>query len=167
MFQLLSENPELQPILSNEFETSFRKVSNDTRHVRSLLTSLLQLTKFTALVVDGIDEIEYVERQFLLKQLLEMNRDCENMKLLISSRAEDDIARLLRDKGEPVLVNTKNGGHIRAYLQHRADSWLSSNEFDEETSAEIRRLLGPLASRANGQNSSYPVDCVLISNTNL
>ena len=156
IFQLLLENPDLQPILSHEFQSNFRKLSSDTTHVRGLLTKLLQIAGFTCVIVDGLDEIEETERQFLLRTLLEVHRDCEDMKLLISSRAEDDITRLLQNEIEPVRVDKKNVEDIRTYVQQRTDEWLASSGFDVETSTETRRLLVPLASKANGEYVSRP-----------
>ena len=156
IFQLLLENPDLQPILSHEFQSNFRKLSSDTTYVRGLLTKLLQIAGFTYVIVDGLDEIEETERQFLLRTLLEVHRDCEDMKLLISSRAEDDITRLLQNEIEPVRVDKKNVEDIRTYVQHRTDEWLASSGFDVETSTEARRLLVPLVSKANGEYVSRP-----------
>lgn len=156
IFQLLLENPDLQPILSHEFQSNFRKLSSDTTYVQGLLTKLLQIAGFTCVIVDGLDEIEESERQFLLRALLEVHRDCEDMKLLISSRAEDDITRLLQNETEPVRVDKKNVEDIRTYVQQRTDEWLASSGFDVETSTETMRLLVPLASKANGEYVPRP-----------
>ena len=156
IFQLLLENPDLQPILSHEFQSNFRKLSSDTTYVQGLLTKLLQIAGFTCVIVDGLDEIEESERQFLLRALLEVHRDCEDMKLLISSRAEDDITRLLQNETEPVRVDKKNVEDIRTYVQQRTDEWLASSGFDVETSTETMRLLVPLTSKANGEYVPRP-----------
>jgi hypothetical protein len=156
VFQLLLENPDLQPILSDDFQSNFRKLSSDTTYIRSLLTKLLKFGVITHVIVDGLDEIEDTERQFLLRALLEMNRDCEDMKLLISSRDEDDISRLLQNGVKPVRVDDKNVEDVTAYLQQRTDVWLASSGFDVETSAETRRLLVPPASKANGEYAPHP-----------
>jgi hypothetical protein len=156
IFQLLLENLDLQPILSQEFQSNFRKLSSDTTYVRGLLTKLLQVAGFTCVIVDGLDEVEETERQFLLRALLEVHRDCEDMKLLISSRAEDDITRLLQNEIEPVRVDKKNVEDIKTYVQQRTDEWLASSRFDVETSTETRTLLVPLASKANGEYVPRP-----------
>ena len=156
VFQLLLENPDLQPILSHEFQSNFRKLSSDTTYVRGLLTKLLQIAGFTCVIVDGLDEMEETERMFLLRALLEVHRDCEDMKLLISSRAEDDITRLLQNETGPVRIDKKNAEDIKTYVQQRTDEWLASSGFDVETSTETRRLLVPLASKANGEYVSHP-----------
>lgn len=156
IFQLLLENPDLQPILSHEFQSNFRKLSSDTTYVRGLLIKLLQIEGFTYVILDGLDEIEETERQFLLRALLEVHQDCEDMKLLISSRAEDDITRLLQNEIEPVRVDKKNAEDIRTYVQQRTNEWLASSGFDVETSTETRRLLVPLASKANGEYVPRP-----------
>lgn len=151
----------MQPILSHEFQPNSRKLSSDTTYVKGLLTKLLQITGFTYVIVDGLDEIEEAERRFLLRALLEVHRDCENMKLLISSRAEDDITRLLQKEIGLVRVDKKNVEDIRTYVQQRTNAWLASSGFDVETSVETTRLLVPLASKANGEYIPCPTrQCV-------
>ncbi|KAL1897946.1 hypothetical protein Sste5346_003798 [Sporothrix stenoceras] len=50
----------------------------------------------TYIVMDGLDEMDEDERQILLWQLGDLAKHCEDLRLLISSRAEDDISRALR-----------------------------------------------------------------------
>lgn len=150
IFQLLLDNPHLQPVLSAEYFVNPRKVSSDTKYVRNLLVDLIQALDITYVVVDGLDEIDQTERQILLKDLLEVNRDTSNMKLLVSSRIERDIVRLLPTDVEAGQVNDRNINDIKAYVQERTSLWLISSDFDVEASVEIKKLLNPLASKSNG-----------------
>lgn len=104
----------------------------------------------TYIVVDGVDEIDEHERRDLLCTLLELYKDCENLKLLISSRREDDISRILRAEAQSVHIDRKNAGEIQTYLTQRCDTWLSEHDFDLETASEIKRLLRPISFKAEG-----------------
>lgn len=150
IFQLLLENPHLQPVLSAEYRGNQRRILSDTGHVRGLLLDLLQAVDVTYIVLDGLDEINQIERQFVLKELLEINRDSANTKLLLSSRIEPDIVRLLPMNVENERVDDKNIDDIQGYVQIRTEEWLTSSPFDIETSGEIRKLLIPLPTKSGG-----------------
>ena len=123
---------------------------SDTGHVRSLLLDLLKAVDVTYIVLDGLDEINQIERQFVLKELLEINRDSANTKLLLSSRIEPDIVRLLPVNVEKERVDDRNIDDIQAYVQIRTNEWLMFSPFDTETSEEIRKLLVPLPQKSGG-----------------
>ena len=61
----------------------------------NLLKALLVYTGSTYIIINGIDEINKRERYRLLKQLIDMSKTCQDVKILISSRAKDDITNLL------------------------------------------------------------------------
>ena len=79
-----------------------------------------------------------------------MNRDSTNLKLLLSSRIEPDIERLLPINVEKERVDDRNLDDIQAYVQIRSNEWLMFSPFDEETCVEIRKLLGPLPTKSGG-----------------
>lgn len=150
IFQLLLESPHLQPVLSAEYRGNPRSISSDTGHVRSLLLDLLQAIDVTYIVLDGLDEIDQIERQLVLRELLKINRDSANTRLLLSSRIEPDIVRLLPTNVEKERVDDRNIDDIQAYVQIRTDEWLMSSPFDIETCCEIRKLLVPLPKKSEG-----------------
>ena len=117
---------------------------------QDLLLTMLQLVEHPYMIVDGIDEIEYLERQCLLGLLLSLCKDCGNLKLLIGSRGEYDIVSLLRPKALTIRVDHKNSKDIEFYVNSQVDMWCSKLNFDGTTSLEIRTLLSSVALKAKG-----------------
>ena len=152
IFQLLLETPHLQPVITAEYRDNSRRILSDTGHVRSLLLNLLQAVEVTYIILDGLDEINQIERQFVLKELLEINRDSAKTRLLLSSRIEPDIVRLLPTNVEEERVDYRNIDDIQDYVQIRTNEWLMSSPFDIETCGEIRKLIVPLPKKSGGEN---------------
>jgi hypothetical protein len=150
IFQLVLENRNLQPVLYHAYESNYRQLSGTVTYVRDLLLSLLKVAEKPHIVVDGIDEINSLEKQLLLQTLLGLCLDCSTLKLLISSRGEEDIARLLRAKALAIRVDHKNAKDIEDYVNHRIDMWHCELTFDATTTLEIKKLLLPIASKAQG-----------------
>ena len=115
----------------------------------NLLETLLLGAGPTYIVIDGLDEIDEIERCRLLKRLLEMPETCHEMKILMSSRAEADIADLLKDQNS-VRVDSRNAGSIQTFVNRRIEEWFGKCNFLPEAQNEIHRLLAPLASNAKG-----------------
>ena len=97
-----------------------------------------------------MDEIDEVERGRLLKQLLQLCETCEDAKIFISSRAEDDISRLLKDKAT-IRVDDRNAGSIQRYVTQRIREWFLERMFLPEAQTEIQALLAPLSSKSKGR----------------
>lgn len=119
----------------------------------NLLKTLLVCAGPTYIVIDGIDEIDEIERCRLLKQLLEVSKTCQEVKILMSSRAEADIADLLKDQVS-IRVDSRNAGSIQTFVNQRIEEWFSKCSFLPEARAEIQGLLAPLASNAKGMPCS-------------
>jgi hypothetical protein len=102
-------------------------------------------------ILDGVDEIKEYERGVLLQSLLEILENCESMKLLISSRAEVDISKIMGQRTEPIRIDHKNGQDIDSYVRARVNTWLSGLGFDSATSNEIRDLVKPIIGKSKGE----------------
>lgn len=151
IFQLVHENQSLHLLLSQEVQTNFRSVSSNTSYLQELFIKMLKMSEPTYVIVDGVDEIDELERSFLLKTLLETNRLCEDLKLLISSRSEHDISRILQNKARAIRTHEKNILDVEEFVQRKGQTWLNDSPFDDDTSSEIGRLLRPLASKSKGE----------------
>jgi hypothetical protein len=151
IFQLVHENQSLHLLLSQEVQTNFRSVSSNTSYLQELFIKMLKMSEPTYVIVDGVDEIDVLERSFLLKALLETNRLCEDLKLLISSRSEHDISRILQNKARAIRTHEKNILDVEEFVQRKGQTWLNDSSFDDDTSSEIGRLLRPLASKSKGE----------------
>jgi hypothetical protein len=99
-----------------------------------------------------LDEIPEEERQMLLSKLLGIMDGNNEIKLLISSREEYDISRILKGKAKTIRVDRKNLGTIQAYINQRTEVWFRNTEFSTKAVSEIQSLLAPLAANANGQS---------------
>ena len=119
-----------------------------------LLTTLLSTAGPVFIIVDGLDEIDETERVRLLYHLLELSNSCDEAKILISSRMEDDIHTILHDRAVEIRIDSRNAGSIQAFISRRVQEWFLSRDFVPEARAEIKELLAPLSSKANGM---YPV----------
>ena len=126
-----------------------------------LLATLLGTAGSVFIVIDGLDEIDEIERTRLLRGLLELSNTCHEAKFLVSSRIEDDIHKVLHDKAVEVRIDSRNAGSIQAFVEHRAQDWFMSREFLPEDRTEIMGLLAPLSSKANGMYCTFSLDYYL------
>ena len=136
IFQLVANDPDLRLLLCNAFQSRRSDLKGGPTYI----------------VVDGLDEAGELERQMILQELLAILRDTDETKLLISSRLEEDIAKLLTDSAETIRVDHNNAGCIQAYITSRIQQWFNEkNDLDAEAHSEIRRLLAPLSAKAKGK----------------
>jgi hypothetical protein len=93
--------------------------------------------------------MEVVERGILLQQLTDLE-SCPGIKILISSRPEDDIASLLDAKATQIRVDKRNSGSIQSYVNQRTRDWIRAANFDQEIRKKVETLLAPVTGNANG-----------------
>lgn len=157
IFQLTSDDDDLQAILC---QSMAKELKRDLKRAVELLTTLLRVAGPVFIVVDGLDEIDELERARLLQNLLELSKSCDEAKILVSSRIEDDIHAILRDKAVEIRIDSRNAGSIQAFVSRRVQEWFLSRDFLPEARTEIMGLLAPLSWKANGM---YPVFGPLLS----
>ncbi len=93
------------------------------------------------------------ERRLLLKALTGQLKACEDLKLLVSSREERDIALTLGNDVPSARVDHKNIIDIEAYIEKETDDWLPelrSYGADNSMCSEAKLLLKSISSKANG-----------------
>jgi hypothetical protein len=115
----------------------------------NLLKTLLVCAGPTYILIDGMDEIDELECCRFLRQLLDVSKVCQEVKILISSRAEAAIADFLKDQVS-IRVDSRNAGSIQTFANQRTEEWFSKCNFCPKAQAEIQGLLAPLASNAKG-----------------
>lgn len=146
VFQLAFDSEDVRSFLVQSKE---RDLSSSTAYVARQLRTLLGIVGPTYIVLDGLDEMDKVERGFLLQHLLDM-LDCSDTKILVSSRTEDDITNLLKAIAVAIRVDERNKGSILSYIDQRAQHWMNERGFRSKSRQQIRHLLAPLAANANG-----------------
>ncbi|TAQ90071.1 hypothetical protein B7494_g1584 [Chlorociboria aeruginascens] len=145
IFQLTSDDDNLQAILCQSIAKDLRR---DLKRAVELLATLLSTAGLTFIVIDGLDEIDEIERARLLQCLLDLSDSCNEAKILVSSRIEADIRAILCDKAVEIRIDTQNAGSIQAFVSRRVQEWFLSRDFIPEARTEIMELLAPLSSKA-------------------
>ncbi|KAH6626209.1 hypothetical protein B0J18DRAFT_443769 [Chaetomium sp. MPI-SDFR-AT-0129] len=148
LFQLAFDLEDAQSVL---VESNERELLGNTQYVRDLLKTLLSTPGVgpTYIILDGLDEMEAVERGILLNQLADLE-SCPEVRTLISSRPEDDIANILDAKASKIRVDKRNSDSIRSYVNQRTQDWMRTADFDQEIRKQVEHLLEPVAEHANG-----------------
>lgn len=149
LFQLAFDVKDVQSVL---VESNERELLGSTRYVLELLKTLLDTPTVgpTYIVLDGLDEMEAVERGILLQKLTDLE-GCPGVKILISSRPEDDLASILNAKATEIRVDKRNSDSIQSYVNQRTQNWIRTANFDQEVQKHVERLLAPVTESANGK----------------
>jgi hypothetical protein len=151
-YQLVLENPHLQPVLHSAFQGDRRRLKQSVKFVTNLVEDLAKSIGHVFFLIDGLDECELTERGILLNAMKSLLKPCPNLKILISCRNEVDIAKLLKDVAEVLPMSDENRQDIDAYVESAIPGLLSTFAIDASTAiaSEIQALLRPLASNAKG-----------------
>ncbi|KAF4337213.1 NACHT domain protein [Fusarium beomiforme] len=127
-----------------------RDLKGDSKFVLETFSKLLEAAGATYITIDGLDEVGDCVQQILLHQLLEMLKALPHVRVLISSRRVERIERLIKPIAAILPIDLKNTGCIKAYIARRGQDWLENSYFDSDACSEIRQLLKPLATKAEG-----------------
>ncbi|RSL44831.1 hypothetical protein CEP53_011049 [Fusarium sp. AF-6] len=147
LFQAAEDDKDFQTLL---VESQERELRGNTGYIVGLMKTFLATSGSTFIIIDGLDEMEECERQILLHRLTELSKECKDLRLLISSRSEDDISRRLEDKATTIRVNDRNSGSIQIYVDRRCEDWMASRHFNPATRKELLQFISPLSAKANG-----------------
>ena len=152
VFQLLQDHADLRAAVQIEYDTNYRRLSSSPEFVRSLFQNLVECIGTTYIVVDGLDEISRGERQQLLKTLIELCDSCSKIRLLISSRKESDITKMLHEKAQSLTVDLQNTSDIKSYVDYMIKEWLDTTDINPSSSVayEIKSLVKPIAVKSEG-----------------
>jgi hypothetical protein len=122
--------------------------------VKSVFKTLASSAGTLYITIDGLDEIEAAPRCQILATLLQFSSEIDGLRLLVSCRAEADIASVLKGKCSSLRIDEFNTGGIRAFITQRTSKWYNERDFFPDAQQEIASLLAPLADKAKGTKSS-------------
>lgn len=143
-------------ILAHQEES--RRFNSDLGFVKNLFNQFLDSVPTLFIVIDGLDEIFPSERLQMLRILMEVLGEKTNVKILISSRPEDDISRIISREAQPLRVHNCNNRDIEAYVDKRASSLVSDiSLFDLSLAQEITSLMKAIAAKSEGDYLSTEV----------
>lgn len=150
LFQLASNDRNVQDMLTDSNKRDF--MSNLVA-AKSMLQDVLKCKGPTFVVIDGLDEVDEVERKLIQSSLLDILHACKDtgFRVCISSRAEDDIDRFLAPKAAVIRVDDGNRRGIYTYVNTRYDEWMGNADFLDEGKAEIKALLSSICMKARGE----------------
>jgi hypothetical protein len=148
-FQLSSEDDDLQAAVC---QSSREDLKTDINSASSLLETLIDCAGPTYIILDGLDELEEIERGRLLRQLSQLLSKCEETRIMISSRAETDIKKALRDEAVSIRVDHRNESSIQTFINSQTQKWFKERQFLPQGQVEIERLLAPLATKSKGNH---------------
>lgn len=151
IWQMALDHKTLQAPLISAHQEDYRRFNSDIGFIKDLFSQFVDSIPTLFIVIDGLDEITPVERFQLLRIILEILKEKGNVKILISSRPEDDIARTIAQEAQPLRVHSCNGLDIEAYVDRRASCLVSDiSLFDPSLAQEISSLMKAVAAKAEG-----------------
>lgn len=150
MYQLALDNKSLRPVLTTAHDEHYRKLNSSISFAKDVLCKLVGHQKATYFVVDGLDEIATSERTLLVKTLLQMQVEVTSLKVLFSSRAEDDLTRLLDGKADLVRVHDHNTTDLTRYMDQKANELVSGMAASPEIVSEVHQIMKIVAMKADG-----------------
>ncbi|CAH0041024.1 unnamed protein product [Clonostachys rhizophaga] len=145
--QLSSEDENLQSVVC---QSATNRLRLELDSATQLLQDLVACVGPTYLVIDGLNEIEEIERKRLLEKLVTITSACREARVMVSSQAPDDIAKVLNPLAPSVLVHANNFESIQEFVDQWTREWLNEKNFIPECELEIRGLLAPISSKAAG-----------------
>lgn len=147
IFQLAADEENLQIVLCQLDRKNFK---SNTKIALEILSSLLAYAGTVYIVIDGLDEMDEIERGILVKNLQDILKRCGGVRILISSRPEADLKSLLGGQTPSIRVDNQNAGSIQMFVRHWTRNWFEERQFSSQARAAIEGWLAPLASKSKG-----------------
>ncbi|KAF4962504.1 hypothetical protein FSARC_9427 [Fusarium sarcochroum] len=147
IFQLTSHSLTLKTAFC---QSELQHLRSDFAVATTLLQSLIQGAGTVHIIVDGLDEIDQAQRSKLIKELVRLSGNCEECRILFSSRPEADISTALDDNTTSIQVDQQNAGSIQVFINRTMEEWFEDRGFFSQTRHQIQGWAAPLASRAKG-----------------
>lgn len=152
IWQMTLDDEKLQAPLISAHKQEYRRLNSDLGFVKDLFGLFLDSVPIMFIVIDGLDEIPQVERGQILRILLEILQMRTNVRVLISSRPEDDILNIVSKEAQTLRVHDCNHLDVKAYVRSRAASLVSDASIAESGLApEISNLMEKIGAKAEGE----------------
>ncbi|KAF5573491.1 Nacht domain-containing protein [Fusarium pseudocircinatum] len=147
IFQLASTCLSLKTILC---QSNLQHLGSDFKVASALLKTLIQGAGVVHLIMDGLDEIEPIQRSRLLKELVRLSYECGECRILLTSRPESDVIRDLDGKATDLQVDKNNAGSIQIFVNRTMTEWFKDRGFIPEVQDQLQGWAAPLAFQAKG-----------------
>ena len=148
IFQLAADDEDLQTTLC---QLDRKNIKSNISVAIEVLSTLLKCAGIVYMIIDGLDEINEIERSLLVKHLQDILKNNEEARVLISSRPEADLKKLLDDQSISIRVDNRNAGSIQAFVRQWTKDWFEERGLSSQEKAAIEGWLAPLASKSKGR----------------
>ncbi|KAH6972433.1 hypothetical protein BKA56DRAFT_677385 [Ilyonectria sp. MPI-CAGE-AT-0026] len=152
LFQIAEAHRDLAIDIHSAFTTGSNGLRT-TQSVKDLFCRFANSCGPLIIAVDGLDEIDHQKCAELLSTLLDILNACSNTRLLVSSREERSIMRLLENKTRSLRVNENNANEIEEYVRTQGDDWVTELRqlgATDEDCASIKDGLKSVVTKATG-----------------
>ena len=105
----------LTDMYENKEASGFASNALNMNDVQILLKSIMSALPATTLIIDGLDECHEADRAEIIRVANELIK-VDHVKILISSRRNDDIKRQLRKEANVGVEATDNSADIRTFI---------------------------------------------------
>ncbi|KAG4260120.1 hypothetical protein FPRO04_12431 [Fusarium proliferatum] len=145
IFQLASTSLSLKTMLC---QSNLQHLGSDIKIAKTLFQTLIQSAGVVRVIIDGLDEIEPIQRSTLIKELVRLSGECQECHILLASRAESDISRDLDGKTTNLQVDKNNAGSIQVFINLTMGEWFKERDFVPEVQDQLQGWAAPLAFHA-------------------
>ncbi|KAJ2996646.1 hypothetical protein NUW58_g904 [Xylaria curta] len=128
VFQAVKDDFTMRQALNSIVKGNMRKFSSNRDFVKDVIIKIFNSRDSELIILDGLDELEEERRQMLLNIMNEILDSCSNVKVLLSSREERDIARVLENRSVGLRVDHHNAQAIQAYAHLECQKWIAELE---------------------------------------
>ncbi|MCJ1311345.1 hypothetical protein MMC25_005016 [Agyrium rufum] len=147
IFQVVAKDPNLQISLC---ESGREDLTSSDNVAVELLSLLLAGAGTVYIVIDGLDEIDMLERSQLVRHLLKLSQECQEVQIVLCSRPEADMKAIIGDRAVTITVNERNAGSIQAFVTRKTKEVFDERQMPPVDRVKIEGWLAPLASKASG-----------------
>jgi hypothetical protein len=147
--QLLRRNTDLASLIANEYV--YRGVNCGMAQLRALIPQILELSHYTRVVIDGLDECSIDDQKAVLKEVQHLClRPMIRCKVLFSSRQEVYIReKLSANPHIPLEKREEVESDIRLFVKYKMTQLRTSNH------SLLKKIESLLVEKANGDSSIY------------
>jgi hypothetical protein len=155
IFQIVHANTDLLPVLLRRHD-ALSALQNAHVHQKNailVLHELLDHSGLVYLILDGLDEADERDRQLTLTTVLQLHEKCANLRVLVSSREEADIMKMLTKVAGIIKVGNRNREDIKMYVQQQGSELLKQFELDplSKLGQEVARKIDFIVEKAEGK----------------
>lgn len=156
LFQAIDIDRTCMPLIQDLHE---RGRCNSLKDLEEILFTVINTEDEKLMIVDGLDEVNKADGGTILNSLLDLLSKCPSLRLLVSSRNENEIVNRLERQSISLSIDHANTNDIKKFVERRGEEFLRNLEdrdVDQETLDDIRIAMNRIPDRANSEYPQLP-----------